>query len=129
MIAAVLEIVSEIPTHVHIARVSTKRGVELIADAKNRNLSITASTTWMHLLHNSDAIGSYDPNLRLEPPLGNESDRSCLIDGVEQGIIDAIAIDHHAYTYEEKNCCFCSSTPWSSRFRIGFTSFVAGICR
>ena len=72
-IAAVLEIVAQIPTPVHIARVSTSRGVELIADAKNRGIPITASTTWMHLLHNSNAIGSYDPNLRLEPPLGNES--------------------------------------------------------
>ena len=111
MIAAVLELVAQIPTSVHIARVSTKRGVELIADAKNRNIPITASTTWMHLLHNSDAIGSYDPNLRLEPPLGNESDRASLIDGVERGIIDAIAIDHQAYTYEEKTVAFALAPP------------------
>ena len=110
-IAAVLEIVTQIPTSVHIARVSTKRGVELIADAKNRDVPITASTTWMHLLHNSDAIGSYNPNLRLEPPLGDESDRISLIDGVERGIIDAIAIDHHAYTYEEKTVAFALTPP------------------
>ena len=110
-IAAVLEIVAEIPTSVHIGRVSTKRGVELIADAKSRGVPITASTTWMHLLHNSDAIGSYDPNLRLEPPLGDESDRASLIDGVERGIIDAIAIDHHAYTYEEKTVAFALAPP------------------
>ena len=111
MIAAVLEIVAQIPTNVHITRVSTKRGVELIADAKNRGIPVTASTTWMHLLHNSDAIGSYDPNLRLEPPLGNESDRASLVDGVERGIIDAIAIDHHAYTYEEKTVAFALAPP------------------
>ena len=110
-IAAVLEIVAQIPTSVHIARVSTSRGVELIADAKNRSIPITASTTWMHLLHNSDAIGSYDPNLRLEPPLGDESDRASLIEGVERGIIDAIAIDHHAYTYEEKTVAFALAPP------------------
>ena len=110
-IAAVLEMVAQIPTPVHIARVSTKRGVELIADAKNRNIPITASTTWMHLLDNSDAIGSYDPNLRLEPPLGDESDRASLVDGVERGIIDAIAIDHHAYTYEEKTVAFALAPP------------------
>ena len=111
IVAAVLEMVAQIPTNVHIARVSTQRGVELIADAKNRNIPITASTTWMHLLHNSDAIGSYDPNLRLEPPLGDESDRVSLIDGVERGIIDAIAIDHHAYTYEEKTVAFALAPP------------------
>ena len=111
IIAAVLEIVAQIPTRVHIMRVSTQRGVELIAEAKARNIPVTASTTWMHLLWNSDAVGSYDPNLRLEPPLGDESDRASLIDGVEQGIIDAIAIDHHAYTYEEKTVAFALAPP------------------
>ena len=109
IIAAVLEIVAEIPTAIHIMRVSTKRGVELIADAKSRGIPVTASTTWMHLLWDSSAVGSYDPNLRLEPPLGNIEDRSALIAGVKQGIIDAIAIDHRAYTYEEKTVPFAQA--------------------
>ncbi len=111
IIAAVLEIVAQIPTPVHIMRVSTKRGVELIADAKARGVPITASTTWMHLLWDSDAVGSYDPNLRLEPPLGDSQDQTALIDGVKQGIIDAIAIDHQAYTYEEKTVPFALAPP------------------
>lgn len=111
IIAAVLEIVAEIPTNIHIMRVSTQRGVELIADAKARNVSVTASTSWMHLLWNSDATDSYDPNLRLEPPLGNKSDQDALIMGVKQGIIDAIAVDHQAYTYEEKTVPFALAPP------------------
>jgi dihydroorotase len=111
IIAAVLEIAAEIPTPIHIMRVSTQRGVELIADAKTRGVRVSASTTWMHLLWDSNALGSYSPNLRLEPPLGNESDRIALIDGVRQGIIDAIAIDHHAYTYEEKTVAFALAPP------------------
>jgi dihydroorotase len=111
IIAAVLEIVAEIPTPIHIMRVSTKRGVELIADAKARGVRVSASTTWMHLLWDSNALDSYSPNLRLEPPLGNELDRLALIDGVRQGIIDAIAIDHQAYTYEEKTVAFALAPP------------------
>ena len=111
IIAAVLEIVAEIMTPVHIMRVSTQRGVELIANAKSRGVMITASTTWMHLLQDSNAISSYDPNLRLEPPLGEPKDRLALIEGVKQGIIDAIAIDHRAYTYEEKTIPFALAPP------------------
>jgi dihydroorotase len=111
IIAAVLEIVAAIGTPVHIMRVSTQRGVELIADAKQRGIPVTASTTWMHLLFNSEASGSYDPNLRLDPPLGNQNDLNALIEGVKQGIIDAIAIDHHAYTYEEKTVPFGVAPP------------------
>ncbi len=111
IIAAVLEIVAEVPTPVHIMRVSTKRGVDLIADAKDRGIPVTASTTWMHLLWDSDAVGSYDPNLRFEPPLGDRQDQATLIDGVKQGIIDAIAIDHQAYIYEEKTVPFALAPP------------------
>ncbi|MEM7592943.1 MAG: dihydroorotase [Cyanobacteria bacterium P01_A01_bin.83] len=110
-IAAVLEMAAEIPVPIHLMRVSTKRGVELIADAKTRGVNVTASTTWMHLLRNSEAVGSYNPNLRIEPPLGNESDRHTLAEGVRQGIIDAIVIDHHAYTYEEKTVAFALAPP------------------
>ena len=120
IIAAVLEIVAEIPTPVHIMRVSTKRGVELIADAKQRNILVTASTTWMHLLWNCDAIGSFDPNLRLDPPLGYESDRLALIAGIKQGVIDAIAIDHRAYTYEEKTVPFALAPPGVVGLEIAF---------
>lgn len=110
-IAAVLEIIDSIKTPVHLMSVSTARGVELIAAAKQRGVPVTASTTWMHLLFSTADIANYSPNLRLEPPLGNPEDRLVLIDGVKQGIIDAIAINHQAYTYEEKTVSFAEAPP------------------
>lgn len=110
-LAAVLEMVDGIGTPVHMMRISTRRGVELIANAKQRKVPITASTTWMHLLFNTNDLENYDPNLRLEPPLGNEEDMLALIQGVKQGIIDAIAIDHTPYTYEEKTLAFAEAPP------------------
>ncbi|HAZ49158.1 MAG TPA: dihydroorotase, partial [Cyanobacteria bacterium UBA11371] len=74
-IAALLEMVEAIGTSVHIMRVSTSRGVELIQQAKQRGLPITASTTWMHLLLDTEAAISYNTSLNIEPPLGNPSDR------------------------------------------------------
>ncbi len=110
-IAAVLEIVASINTPVHIMRVSTSRGVELIADAKERGLPVTASSSWMHLLFNTQDQANYDPNLRLEPPLGNPKDQKTLQQGIKEGVIDAIAIDHQAYTYEEKTVPFALAPP------------------
>ena len=110
-LAAVLEIVDAIGTPVHIMRISTRRGIELIANAKQRGVPVTASTTWMHLLFNTNDIDNYNPNLRLEPPLGNEDDMFALIQGVKEGIIDAIAIDHTPYTYEEKTLAFAEAPP------------------
>ncbi|NJK47195.1 dihydroorotase [Candidatus Gracilibacteria bacterium] len=110
-IASLLELIAATETPVHLMRVSTRRGVELIADAKARGVPVTASTTWMHLLLNTNDVASYDPNLRLEPPLGNKEDMEALIEGVKQGIIDAIAIDHKGYTYEEKTLSFAEAPP------------------
>jgi dihydroorotase len=110
-LSALLECVAEIGTPVHLMRISTARGVELIRDAKSRGVPITASTTWLHLLLDTDAVGTYDPNLRLDPPLGNKHDRDRLIQAVEDGIIDAIAVDHSPYTYEEKTVAFGEAPP------------------
>ncbi|MEM9275294.1 MAG: dihydroorotase [Cyanobacteria bacterium P01_F01_bin.143] len=110
-IAAILELVANLSTPVHLMRVSTARGVELIAAAKARGVPVTASTTWMHLLFSTTDLASYDPNLRLEPPLGNPRDQQILQEGVQTGIIDAIAIDHQAYSYEEKTVAFSEAPP------------------
>ncbi|RMF22334.1 MAG: dihydroorotase [Cyanobacteria bacterium J083] len=111
-IASILEIADSAKVPVHLMRVSTARGVELIANAKKNGLAVTASTSWMHLLFSTeDIITSYDPNLRLEPPLGNQTDKLALIAGLEKGVIDAIAVDHTPYTYEEKTVAFAESPP------------------
>ncbi len=110
-IAALLEMVEAIGTSVHIMRVSTSRGVELIQQAKQRGLPVTASTTWMHLLLDTEAVISYNPSLNIQPPLGNPSDRVALRQGVKEGILDAIAIDHTPYTYEEKTVAFSEAPP------------------
>lgn len=110
-IAAILEMVTVIKTPVHLRGISTHRGVELVAWGKARGISITASTSWLNLLLDTQDIASYNPNLRLEPPLGHEKDRQALIDGVRQGIIDAIAVNHRSYTYEEKMVPFAQAPP------------------
>ncbi|MEH2195173.1 MAG: dihydroorotase [Nostoc sp.] len=110
-IAAMLELVAAIGTPVHIMRVSTSRSVELIASAKAAGLPITASTTWMHLLLDTKAVKSYHTSLHLDPPLGNPSDVAALRAGVRAGVIDAIAIDHTPYSYEEKVQAFAEAPP------------------
>lgn len=110
-IAALLELVADIGTPVHIMRVSTARSVELIAKAKSNGVPITASTTWMHVLLDTTSMRSYHTSLHLDPPLGNYQDMLCLREGLRTGIIDAIAIDHTAYTYEEKVQAFAESPP------------------
>ncbi|MBF2027062.1 MAG: dihydroorotase [Oscillatoriales cyanobacterium C42_A2020_001] len=110
-LAALLECVEETGTPVHFMRLSTARGVELIRSAKARGLPVTASTTWMHLLLNTQALSSYDPSLRLLAPLGSPADQQALVAAVQQGVIDAIAVDHAPFTYEDKTVALAESPP------------------
>jgi dihydroorotase len=110
-LATLLECVAAIGTPVHIMRLSTARGVDLVAQAKAAGLPITVSTPWTHLLHSTADLKTYDVNLRVAPPLGNPADQDALIEAVGDGRIDAIAIDHRPYTYEEKTVGFPSAPP------------------
>ncbi|MEH2110105.1 dihydroorotase [Nostoc sp.] len=119
-IAAMLELVATIGTPVHIMRVSTARSVELIASAKAAGLPITASTTWMHLLLDTKAVKSYHTSLHLDPPLGNSRDIVALRAGVRAGVIDAIAIDHTPYSYEEKVQAFAEAPAGAIGLELAF---------
>jgi dihydroorotase len=105
-IASILELVKIIQTPLHLMNISTKRGMELVQLAKEENLPITASTSWLNLILDTENLGTYNPNLKLNPPLGNPWDRLALLEGVKTGVIDAIAVDHIPYTYEEKTVSF-----------------------
>jgi dihydroorotase len=121
-LTTILELVREIDTPVHLMRLSTARGVELVDKAKAEGLPITASTTWMHLMFSTQDALSYDPHLRLAPPLGNPSDLAALVDGVKAGVIDAIAIDHSPYTYEEKTVAFSDAPPGVIGLELAFAA-------
>jgi dihydroorotase len=110
-LAALLECVEVIGTPVHLMRVSTARGVELIRQAKARGVPVTASTTWMHLRLNTESVDSYDSSLHVAPPLGNPEDQKALQQGLREGVLDAIAVDHTPYTYEEKTVAFAEAPP------------------
>ncbi|MBD2099934.1 dihydroorotase [Leptolyngbya sp. FACHB-261] len=110
-LAALLEVVAATGTPVHLMRISTARGVELIRGAKARGLPVTASVPWFHLLLTDEQVRSYNPSLHTDPPLGQESDRAALLTGLRSGVLDAIAVDHTPLTYEEKTVPFAEAPP------------------
>ena len=102
---------------VHIAHVSTCGSVELIRHAKEEEVSVTAEVTPHHLtlteeriMGNTNVIASeakqsrYDTNAKVNPPLRTKGDIECLIRGLREGVIDAIATDHAPHSFEDKNC-------------------------
>ncbi len=103
--------------HLHIAHVTTARGVELVAEAKARSLRVTAEVTPSHLFLTENAIFGpgpeplYDTNARINPPLRTEADRLALLRGLNEGTIDAIATDHAPHALQDKLCEFDQASP------------------
>jgi len=88
--------------HVHIAHVSTAGGVRLIRDGKARGVRVTAEVTPHHLVLTEDAVRSYDPNVKMNPPLRTKRDTEALVEALADGTIDAIATDHAPHAAAEK---------------------------
>ena len=89
-------------TPVHIAHVSTAGAVRLIRDAKARGIAFTAEVTPHHLLLTDEAVRSFDPNTKMNPPLRSKRDQEMLLEGLADGTIDAIATDHAPHAQAEK---------------------------
>ena len=101
---------------IHIAHVSTAGSVELIRRAKEKGVLITAEVTPHHLTLTEDRVmgiapkknkmPAYDTNAKVNPPLRTEQDIIALIQGLKDGVIDAIATDHAPHTLADKTCEF-----------------------
>ncbi|MBP2627403.1 MAG: dihydroorotase multifunctional complex type [Firmicutes bacterium] len=87
----------------HIAHVSSKGAVELIRQAKKKGVNVTAEVTPHHLTLTDEAVKSFDTATKVNPPLRSADHVAALIEGLQDGTIDAIATDHAPHAFEEKD--------------------------
>ncbi|MEO6527470.1 MAG: dihydroorotase [Gemmatimonadaceae bacterium] len=88
--------------HIHLCHMSTKGSVDLIRWGKERQINVTAEVCPHHLSLTEDAVGGYDTNAKMNPPLRTMADVEALQEGVRDGTIDVIATDHAPHHYDEK---------------------------
>jgi dihydroorotase len=89
--------------HLHLQHISSKFSVDIIRRAKSRGARMTAEATPHHIALTEDALGTYDPNFKMNPPLRTEADRQALIAGLRDGTLDIIATDHAPHADYEKD--------------------------
>ncbi len=88
--------------HFHVAHISTRGGVRMVAEAKARGLTITAEATPHHMALCDTAMLPYDSNFKMKPPLRTLDDAAAIVEGLASGTIDAIATDHAPHAGSEK---------------------------
>ena len=102
MVARDAMLAAKTGARVHIAHVSAAGSVEIIRKAKTAGMAITAETCPQYFTLTEDEILTQGALARVNPPLRTKADAEAVIDGLEDGTIDAIATDHAPHSAEEK---------------------------
>ena len=92
----------QVDAQVHIAHLTTKRGVEVLERAKAGGQKVTAETCPHYLIFTKNDIRRLGPYLKVTPPLRSKDDALFLWRGLRLGIVDTVATDHAPGTKEEK---------------------------
>src|ERR1700730_4004648 len=86
----------------HVAHISSRHSVEMVAFAKARGLTVTAEVTPHHLALADSDMPPYDSQHKIKPPLRSTCDVPAITEGIVGGAIDAIATDHAPHAGSEK---------------------------
>jgi dihydroorotase len=92
--------------HLHVQHVSTARALEAIRRAKADGLHVTCEAAPHHFTLTDEAVGDYNTNAKMNPPLRAEEDRRAAIDALLDGTVDCIATDHAPHASWEKEVEF-----------------------
>lgn len=101
-----IELAKRIDAPIHIAHVSCKESVQIIAEAKKEGIKVTADTCPHYFSLTEEAVLGYDTNMKMNPPLRSKIDILAIKEGLKEGIIDAISSDHAPHTANEKEIEF-----------------------
>ena len=98
----IFELMRATGARVHLCRLSSAAGIELVRQAKREGLPVSCDVG-AHHVHLTDAdIGFFDSNARLTPPLRSQRDRDAIRLGLLDGTIDALCSDHTPVDDDEK---------------------------
>jgi dihydroorotase len=93
--------------HLHVGHLSTKGGIRMVEEAKQRGIPVTCEVTPHHFTLTDEAITDYDTNLKMCPPLRSAEDVQAIKDALKKGgIVDAIATDHAPHGLIDKQVEF-----------------------
>jgi dihydroorotase len=139
--ATLLELVRATRARVHVCRLSTAGGVELMRRAKQEGLPVTCDVA-IHHVHLCDMdLGYFDSHCRLEPPLRSQRDRDALSRALAEGVIDCLCSDHTPVDEDGKHLPFAQAEPgatglelllplalkWGESHRLGLPATLARI--
>ncbi len=117
-LATIFELVRDTGARVHLCRLSSAAGVELVRRAKAEGLPISCdvSVNQLHLIDHD--IGYFNAAMRVTPPLRQQRDRDAIRAGLADGTIDALVSDHTPVDADAKNLPFAEAEPGATGLEL-----------
>ena len=117
-LARLIELCRTTDCRLHLSRLSSARAIDLVRQAKNDGLRVTADVGIHHLYFTHEQIDGFDVNFHSTVPFRGLEDRTALRNAVRDGSIDAICSDHAPHDKDSKLAPFPSSSAGLSAFDV-----------
>jgi dihydroorotase len=92
--------------HLHVAHTSTAAALAAVRQARRNGLRVTCEVAPHHFLLTEEHVECYNTHAKMNPPLRSAADRDAMIEGILDGVVDAIATDHAPHAAHEKEVEF-----------------------
>ncbi len=110
-VAEMLLLAEETGVRLHLSQLSCARSVEMLAQARQRGIRVTADVAMHQLAFTEAKLAEFDSRFHVRPPLRSEADRQALVAGVENGVIDAIVSQHQPHDSAAKQAPLPATEP------------------
>ena len=115
---SIFELMRDTGARVHLCRISSAAGVELVRRAKSDGLAVTCDVS-INQLHLTDIdIGYFNAAMRLTPPLRQQRDRDAIRAALADGTIDALVSDHTPVDADAKTLPFAEAEPGATGLEL-----------
>lgn len=102
-----VQLAQQIPnSRLHVAHLSAADSLKSVRRGKRSRAQVTCEVTPHHFTLTDEAVGDYNTNCKMNPPLRSAADIESLIVALGDGTVDAIATDHAPHASHEKQVEF-----------------------
>jgi dihydroorotase len=114
----IFELMKSTGARVHLCRISSAAGVELVRQARGAGLPVTCDISINSLWLTDTDIGFFDSRMRLNPPLRQQRDRDALQQALADGTVDALVSDHTPVDEDAKTLPFAEAEPGATGLEL-----------
>lgn len=114
----IFELMRASGARVHLCRLSSAAGIELVRQAKREGLKVSCDVNIHHVSLTDMDIGYFNSQMRFSPPLRSARDRDAIVAGLADGTIDALCSDHTPVDDDEKLLPFAEASPGATGLEL-----------